>query len=96
MTEHEQAHREQVEDAYYTASNNVDQLITSLEPQQVVNLLRQYLVGVFDVGVTESLSVEQVTGVAAWLEDLIETSKHLNLNNPAEPGEPPEWIDGRF
>ena len=83
--------QETIEEEYHAAAAEVDGLLRALPLEHIRNLLQQYLVGVFDVGIYESLSPEQVKGVTFWLKDLIETSKHLDLTKPCEPGAYPEW-----
>jgi hypothetical protein len=83
---------EQVEKQYYAACAKVDTFIRTLEPQAVVNLLQQMLVGTFDVGILEGLTAEQASGVTLWLEDLITSAPHLDLSEGAEPGQWVDWI----
>ena len=82
---------ESTEQEYYAASSEADQALRKLEPQQVVNLLQQYLVGVFDVGILEGMSEEQASGVTLWLKDLVACIPHLDLSVGCEPQEWPSW-----
>lgn len=82
---------EQREDQYVDAKFALYDQIKGMPAEHVRNLLEIMLVGIFDVGLYESLTWEQAQGVMIFLEDLKQAADasnplNLDLSKRAEPG----------